>query len=111
MHYIEDSSNAKLGPGTAATMLPLSTCPAACPLRDAGCYAQQGNVAIHERRLSRESPDAETALAREFAEVVAARPRGRRLRFHVSGDVRHARDAARVGLAADTEAYVMGMRR
>jgi len=55
------STNAKLGLA-AATYLPLSTCPAACPLRGSGCYAESGHVGFVTRRLERQGGDDVPAL-------------------------------------------------
>jgi hypothetical protein len=36
--------------GLSVTRTPSSTCPAACPLKDSGCYDQEGNCAIHRKK-------------------------------------------------------------
>ena len=56
-----------------------ATCPADCALLDAGCYAQGGNVAIHQKR----------ANGRSFDPVAWSRtlPVGSLVRWNVSGDV------------------------
>ena len=56
-----------------------STCPSDCALLDAGCYAQGGNVFIHQRR----------AADRSFDPVAWAQtlPIGSLIRWNVSGDV------------------------
>ena len=52
MFLVKHSNNVKVG-NVSVTYAPIkATCPASCPLRDSGCYAQGGNVAIHEKRLS-----------------------------------------------------------
>ena len=77
------------GSGNSKTALPGTyrpvgdTCPQACPLLNQGCYAQQGNTALHARRASALSaPSLRSAL---LAMVEAARG-GTVARLHVSGD-------------------------
>jgi hypothetical protein len=59
---IERSEDAKLsdpdGFGVSATYVAQQTCPADCPLMDAGCYAETGNVGIHTRRLNQQAKEA-----------------------------------------------------
>lgn len=58
-----------------------TTCPTTCPLLNAGCYAQAGNVAIQMRgRVSDADGD---VYLRELARI----PHGATMRLHVSGDV------------------------
>ena len=56
-----------------------STCPQDCALLDAGCYAQQGNVNIHQKRAGEET----------FNPVMWALglPFGSLIRWNVSGDI------------------------
>jgi len=108
--YTRDSKNAKLsrwGRGVDATYASIrATCPASCALRDAGCYAQSGNVAMHVRRLD--------AAASGLTPIQAARyeagaidaawgggrvPEGQLLRLHVSGDARTTGAARVLGAA------------
>lgn len=56
-----------------------ATCPKDCALLNAGCYAQQGNVNIHQRRAG----DRET----DFAAWADGLPDGSLIRWNVSGDV------------------------
>ena len=55
------------------------SCPSDCALLDAGCYAQQGNVNIHQRRANGETFDP-VAWADRL-------PMGALIRWNVSGDV------------------------
>lgn len=97
------SENAKLGKGCATTYTPIAnTCPASCPLRGAGCYAQAGHTAIHLKRLETSldglSPEALAHI--EASEIVDAARSGRvkqgtPLRLHTFGDCRTA-EAARI---------------
>lgn len=59
-----------------------ATCPASCPLLNAGCYAQGGHTALHARRGSYDARD-----GARFVEWVASLPVGAIVRLHVSGDV------------------------
>lgn len=88
------SGNAKIGE-MSATYLPIKqTCPAACPLKGAGCYAQGGNVGMIQRKKERHADEhglrALALVKAEAAEIRAAGPSagGRALRLHVSGDAR-----------------------
>ncbi|NIN64196.1 MAG: hypothetical protein GTO63_05755 [Anaerolineae bacterium] len=90
------------------------SCPSSCPLKDGGCYAQMGRVAIHTGRLDKAfvrgmRPE---AIARAERDAIRASfgggsvPQdgargGRDLRMHVSGDARTKRSAAILGQAAD----------
>lgn len=60
------------------------TCPSTCPFLGNGCYAQGGNVALHQRRARAER---EAALLGAAVAFVWARVTGRVSRLHVSGDV------------------------
>lgn len=50
-HLTAQSRNIKTGPMPVATSA-ASTCPDACPLKGAGCYAESGPLAIHWRKIS-----------------------------------------------------------
>jgi hypothetical protein len=58
-----------------------TTCPSTCPLLNAGCYAQGGNVPIHARGRVSESDG--VVYLRELSRI----PHGAIMRLHVSGDV------------------------
>ncbi len=85
------SKNAKVG-DVAATYAPITkTCPASCPLRDNGCYAQSGNVAFAVRRTEAytDGLDGDTVAileGDELSDLASSAPRGHPLRIHVSGD-------------------------
>ena len=53
--FTRKSRNEKTGPIPVTTSSAV-TCPAACPLRDAGCYAEHGNLGMIWRALSRTKP-------------------------------------------------------
>jgi hypothetical protein len=64
-----------------------ATCPASCPLLNAGCYAQGGPTGIHARRGSYDATD-----GTRYRAWVDALPYGATVRLHVSGDVMMPRD-------------------
>lgn len=77
------SSNRKVGP------IPVSnsssdTCPDACPLKGAGCYAEGGPLAIHWRKITERK--AGMAYAK-FLEAIQALPRGQLWRHNQAGDL------------------------
>ena len=59
-HITWKSSNVKTGPMTV-TRTTSETCPESCPLLGNGCYDQQGNGAIHRRRVDAEQYTTYTA--------------------------------------------------
>lgn len=91
------SQNRKIGP-IAATYAAQTTCPASCPLRDGGCYAERNVIAFTTNRLNRT-----TATAIDLAQAEASaidRLRGYApLRVHVVGDCATPETAAIVGAA------------
>lgn len=114
--FVADSGNSKInGSGrVSATYASIAaTCPAACPLRDSGCYAQSSHVGMIVRRLD---AGAQGMSADDVATIEAlaidgafsagpvpqdgARGLGRPLRLHVSGDARTPRAAATLAAAA-----------
>lgn len=81
------ANNSKLGKGVSTTYLPVGTvenggtCPATCPFLGNGCYAQKGNVNMHQRSTAGCNPvDEADAIAK-----MEPKP-GDMLRLHVSGD-------------------------
>jgi len=97
--YVSNSGNTKLlgtEPADATYASIAATCPITCPLKDQGCYAQGGHVAITVARLDAEAAhveDPEMVADAEADAIDAAYggkkvPRGRALRLHVSGDSR-----------------------
>ena len=91
MFAVMHSTNTKVG-DVAATYAPISqTCPVSCPLRDNGCYAQQGNVGFQVRRLERDlhGANGDTCAVLEgdeIADLAPHAPAGHAMRIHVSGD-------------------------
>ena len=81
---VENSGNSKLGV-LSATYASQASCPASCPLRGSGCYAEGGLMAIHTRRVNKaESTSIE--VARDEATAIDSLTGKRPLRLHVVGD-------------------------
>lgn len=106
-----NTGNLKLGQGVATTYAPIpNTCPASCPLRDSGCYAQSGPVAFHGRRLAAacEGLSDETTAILEASEIADTGKRlagqGIRtpLRLHTFGDCRTVSAAVHVSTACES---------
>lgn len=104
--YVSDSGNAKISgsrPVDATYVSIAQTCPAACPLKNEGCYAQDGHVGFTVRRLEREAVGHDAARAEAKAIDASYQggtvPQGRALRLHVSGDARTIEAALRLGAA------------
>lgn len=97
MIVVAKSDNKKLG-NSAATYLPLSTCPQSCPLLDRGCYAQTGRLSIQLIGKA-EVPveDAHRMEVRGIDALKGARP----LRLHVSGDCTTSAQAEHLAEAAE----------
>lgn len=77
------SSNRKVGPIPVSTSS-ATTCPDACPLKGAGCYAEGGPLAIYWRKVTEQK--AGQAFA-GFLEKIAALPAGQLWRHNQSGDL------------------------
>ena len=74
------SSNRKIGQ-ISCTMTERASCPSACPLRDAGCYADGGPVAIHWRKLDQAGKSLDELC--QFISEIATRL----WRHNVAGDL------------------------
>lgn len=84
------TANAKLGPRVYATYRRVGThqeggtCPPTCShLKTGGCYALNGNVAMHARKAKRERTDAKQLRDWLLTEVKS----NTLVRHHVSGDI------------------------
>jgi hypothetical protein len=109
--YTRDSKNVKLsrwGRGVDATYASIrATCPTSCALRDKGCYAQGGNVALHVRRLDTQAGEMTPIQAARYEAATiddswgrGRVPEGQLLRLHVSGDARTVGAARTLAAAA-----------
>jgi hypothetical protein len=97
---VEKSTNAKIGV-THATYASQASCPTSCPLRNAGCYAEQGLVGIHTKRLNAAAIDATPLdVARDEADAIRTLSGTRDLRLHVVGDCTTDETASLVATAA-----------
>jgi hypothetical protein len=99
----ERSNNAKIG-AMSATYATQRTCPATCPLRDNGCYAESGFVGITTRRLNRAAKRLRKAVAfnaaKQEAQAIDALSGAYPLRLHIVGDCTTNRDAQLLSKAA-----------
>ena len=89
MNLLSLRGNTKLGPTVATTTLPIrSTCPTTCmhhPDNEATCYAYQGPMMWHQRRLEKEGLSEWEIVNLEYAQVNTI-PNGRLTRLHVAGE-------------------------
>jgi hypothetical protein len=90
----------------SATYVPQQSCHSDCPLKNNGCYAEEGNVGIHTHRINglakaakRSLASLRLRLAKEEAKGIRALEGHRRLRVHVVGDCATADSARTVGRA------------
>lgn len=81
------SKNEKVGIAHA-TYVSQKSCPTTCPLLNAGCYAEHGNIAFHLRRMNKAAEAlGALELARLEADAIEAKLSGSLdLRIHVVGD-------------------------
>lgn len=100
-----NSKNAKLGAGCAATYVSPTTCPASCPLRGNGCYAEAFEAYVPGlRALMRAAVDPRAAIQHEaltlayFGGVLLETGVIKNLRLHVVGDVLRNLDADSLAL-------------
>jgi hypothetical protein len=97
---VEDSDNAKTGL-VSVTHVAQDSCPADCPLRGAGCYAEYGSERFVAWRLkARGRIPGPGEIAREEARAIDRLSGDRPLRLHVVGDCRTNGAARVVGEAA-----------
>lgn len=82
-HLTRISNNRKLGPMPAATAS-RDTCPDSCPLKQNGCYANHGPLAIHWDNLNRGTRGVDFD---EFCEQVRHLPGGQIWRYGQAGDL------------------------
>lgn len=85
VHITKKSANKKTGP-IPVTITSGDSCPSVCPLRDQGCYAQSGPLALHWNKVdSGERGGSWDALC----STVAAFPEDQIWRHNQAGDLPH----------------------
>lgn len=77
------SGNGKTGPIPVSTS-PATTCPAACPLKNNGCYADGGHLGIHWRKVTNEERGVPYPI---FIEQVKGLPYQQLWRHNQAGDL------------------------
>lgn len=81
------SSNSKTGP-IPTSMSQSDTCPDACPLKKAGCYAKLGMVRIHWSRLDKAATEGGSIYSwSNFLNQISRLPRAQLWRHNVAGDL------------------------
>ena len=114
--FVEDSANSKIASKphkVSTTYVSIkASCPSTCALRDNGCYAQSGPIAIQLKKLDENSKrfNPDRAAVQEARLIEASfnggpipqdgAKGGRDLRLHGFGDARTKRAAKRLGKAA-----------
>ena len=83
-HITLKSSNAKVGkiPVTTSSQ---NTCPDSCPMKQAGCYAKSGPLALHWLKVSNGKNNAMNF--QEFIQVIKSLPSGQYWRHNQAGDL------------------------
>jgi len=102
------SNNVKVGDVSATYASIDGSCPSDCAQRNAGCYAQTGNVGIHTNQMNainklrkrQDARDVARVEARLIIKAISERRNTRPLRLHVSGDCRTTSAAETLSLAA-----------
>lgn len=82
-HFTPKSRNAKIGP-IPATTTSAASCPDACPLKEAGCYAAHGHVAMHWRAVTQGKRG---GSLQALCDNIAALPADTLWRHNVAGDL------------------------
>lgn len=100
VHLTLKSANKKTGPIPVSTTS-RDTCPAACPFKSNGCYAETGPLAIHWREVTAGNRGMPW---RDFLRAIAALPDGQLWRHNQAGDlpgIGNEIDAVALGQLAD----------
>lgn len=85
VHITPKSGNKKTGP-IPVTITSDDSCPSTCPLRDSGCYAQSGPLAIHWKKTSSGERGGSWD---NLCDTVASFPDGQVWRHNQAGDLPH----------------------
>jgi hypothetical protein len=105
-HLTKKSSNAKTGP-IAVSTTSRDSCPATCPLKGSGCYAESGPLRLHWDKVS-DGPWAEKPRGNDietFIRELKSLPEGTCFRHNQAGDLPHTNgsiNAHALGLIANT---------
>lgn len=83
VHLTRVSRNSKTGPIPVSTTT-RDSCPDSCPFKGAGCYAEQGKLAMHWNKVSSGERDMGWD---EFVSAVRRFPRGQLWRHNQAGDL------------------------
>ena len=84
-HLTKKSSNAKTGP-IAVSTTSKNSCPATCPLKGNGCYAESGPLLLHWNKVS----DGSRGLTIDgFIDAIKSLPEGSCFRHNQAGDLPH----------------------
>lgn len=114
VHVIKKSSNAKTGP-IPVTMTSESSCPSACPLKGAGCYAEGGNMRTHWKKLSNSTEETGSYLTwNRFCSWVESLAPRVGWRHNTAGDLPHTGDGKTIDrdkLAKLVKANAVGSKR
>ena len=86
VHFVRKSSNRKTGPIPVSTTAS-DSCPDTCPLKNGGCYAKGGPLAIHWRKLDKTARSGARASWGNFLASVAELPAGQLWRHNQAGDL------------------------
>ena len=88
--WVRTSGNAKTGP-IPVSVSTSNTCPKACPLIGAGCYAETSFTGLHWRKLDRAADEGKPQAIDLYtlAHHISALPHGQLWRLNVSGDLAH----------------------
>lgn len=97
VHFTRVSSNAKTGP-IPVTTTEQASCPPACGLKGAGCYAEYGPLAMHWRKIG---AGGRGASWQDLCETIKGLPRGQLWRHNQAGDLPGADNIINAPLLAD----------
>ena len=84
-HFTRKSANVKTGPIPVSTSSS-ATCPATCPFKGNGCYAESGPLALHWRKVTAGNRG---ETAKEFFTQIQELPDGQLWRHNQAGDLPH----------------------
>jgi len=104
VHLVLKSSNSKVGP-IPVTTTEEASCPSTCPLKNAGCYAKAGPLALHWRKV----PDRGMEW-NKFCEAVKSFPPNQFWRHNQAGDLPHTEGVINVCDLSDLVIANMGKR-